>query len=164
LGSKISLGRKAEVPTALVEDLLSIHPAIDVDSGHIVCHYNTFHLLVAETAYGPIPVISSGCTLLTVGEDNVEKLVKSSKSESREALVKPGGFIRVGSTEVQNPEVVELILSDTKLELKFYEVDIEGVGEGIVIVARQSDGKSEPLAVIVTPCKPKEEKREALHY
>lgn len=163
---RVNLSKKVEVPTALLEDLLSIHPAVDMESGHIVCHYSTFSLLTAETKLGPVPLIASECILLTVGADNVEKLIQDSKPGFREAVVKPGGLIRVGSTELQNPEVVELLLSDTKLELSFYEVEIEGVGKGVVIVAKQSNGKGEPIAVIAVNCKPGkgEEKREALHY
>ncbi len=162
---RINLREKGQVPTALLEDLLSIHPAIDVESGHIACHYSTFSLLVAETRKGFVPlIVVNDCILLTAGEYNVAKLTGTAGSEWEEVIVKPQGTIRVGSTEVHNPEVVELLLSNTDLNVKFYEVYVEEVGRGVLVVAKQEKG--DPIAVIAIPCKKpgREGREQALHY
>jgi len=162
---KINLKEKGQVPAALLEDLLAIHPAIDVDSGHITCHYTSFSLLVAETSRGPIPLIAvNECILLTAGEQNVSKLTGVAGSKSEEVIVKHQNTVKIGSTEVYNPEVVELLLSNTSLNMMFYEVLIEEVGGGVLVVAKQEKG--DPIAVIAIPCKKPEKGRreQALHY
>jgi hypothetical protein len=161
---KINLKEKGEVPSTLLEDLLSIHPAIDVDSGHITCHYTQLSLLVAETGRGPVPLIAvNECILLTAGEHNIAKLTEASGPALEEATVKQQGIIKVGSTEIHNPEVVELLLSNTNLNMKFHEAHVEGVGGVVLVIARQEKGP--PVAVIAIPCRKERERREqALHY
>ena len=162
---KINLKEKGQVPAMLLEDLLDIHPAIDVDSGHIACHYTSFSLLVAETGRGPVPLIAvNECILLTAGEHNVSKLTGIAGSRSEEVTVKHQNTVKVGSTEVYNPEVVELLLSNTSFNAVFYEVLIEEVGGGVLVVARQEKG--DPVAIIAIPCKKPEKGRreQALHY
>jgi hypothetical protein len=161
---RINLKEKGVIPSALLEDLLSIHPAIDVDSGHITCHYTTLSLLVAETEKGSVPLIAvNECILLTAGEHSVAKLVEVAGPALDEAIVKPQGIVKVGLTQVYNPDVVELLLSNTGLNMEFHEVQIEGVGGGVLVVVKQEKG--DPIAVIAIPCKKEKEKREqALHY
>ncbi len=164
---RINLREKGKIPTTLVEDLLSLHPAIDVDSGHIACHYTTFSLLVAETRRGAVPmIVIDDCILLTAGEANIVKLVEQTRPGLEEVIIKPRGVIKVGSIEISNPDVVELLLSNTNLNVKFYEVEIEEIGRGVVAIARSEKEKENPIALIIIPCrKPEREGRgEALHY
>ncbi|MFN4046344.1 MAG: hypothetical protein ACK4H7_03285 [Acidilobaceae archaeon] len=163
-GVRVKLREKATIPGPLLGDLLSIHPAIDMEEGHIVCHHSSLSLSVAESPEGPVPLIAlSDCLYATAGEEYVRRLASTASSESSEAIVRAGKTIIVGSTEIYNPEVVELLSIEEDVNLKLYEIDVEGLGRAILVAlkgGRYGDG----IALIAVSCRVKREKREALHY
>ncbi|MEM0366349.1 MAG: hypothetical protein QXO93_03840 [Acidilobaceae archaeon] len=161
---KIDTHNKRVVPSYILEDMLSIHPAIDSDSGHILCHFSNIALLVAETSQGPVPLISTNdCILVTVGDIYINRLKVGIKSESKEVIIGPGGHIRVGSTTIYNKVAIEYLSYNKDMNMIFYEITVEGLGESILVELRKSDTKDH-IAIIATTCKAERvEKREAIH-
>ncbi|MDM7275783.1 MAG: hypothetical protein P3X22_006695 [Thermoprotei archaeon] len=163
-GVRVKLGEKAVIPGPILEDFLSIHPAIDVEEGHIVCHHSSLSLLVAESPEGPVPlIVLSECLYATAGEEYVRRLAGAASSESSEAIVRAGSTIIVGSTEIYNPEVIELLSIGEDVDLKLYDINVEGLGKAIVVTLK--GGKyGEGIALIAVNCRVRREKRETLHY
>ncbi len=161
---RVNIKEKGVIPSPLLEDFLSIHPAIDVEDGHIICHHSSLSLLVAESSEGPVPlIVLSDCLYITAGEEYVRRLAGAASSESSEVIVKMGRTIVVGSTEIYNPDVLELLSVEEGVNLKLYDVNVEGLGKAIVVTlkgGRYGDG----IALIATNCRVRSEKRDALHY
>ncbi|MET1129155.1 MAG: hypothetical protein ABWW70_07555 [Thermoproteota archaeon] len=145
----------ATVPSQVVEEAMDIHPAIDPETGHPVCHYLSVSAAVLDTGGHPVPAVLVGsCVALVSGREHVARVLEAGGAS-------PAGLelrdrVGVGGVEV-DPELAYTLFSVLRLArsgAQLYTLELEDAGASRRVPAarlRLEDGQ-EVLVVLLRPC------------
>lgn len=149
---------KLEIPPNLVEELLALHTALEVESGHFVCHSSPLRVVVVESRSNMVPLVQmSRCTYVTVGEENVKALIEGAES-SATLLVRSTNVFEVGPFRIVNDEVLEIMGGLSNYSMEVYAATLDENPAALITLR----GEGVVLAILATSCEG-EKKREPLH-
>ena len=128
-----------EYNEAILEIVAYLHPAVDPDTGHYVCHHHSIGASVFETGSGPVPaLVIGGCAMLVEGEDLVSRILSSAREASLEGL--SGGRAVAGGARVDAYWVSQAIKAAAEIrgEAKLYTISLGGEAwAGVLIEWRE---------------------------
>jgi hypothetical protein len=116
-----------EYSEAILEVIAYLHPAVDPEAGHYVCHHHSIGASVIETGSGPLPaLVIGGCALLVEGEDHVSRILGNAREARLEGFI--GDKAVIGDARVDPYWVSQAIraASEIRGEARFYTVGFEG--------------------------------------
>ncbi len=146
--AKISILKKAIIPHIIVDNILELHPALDLDTGHIICHYKQFHTSIVKVDEFEFPAIGIGeCMTIIPGDEAYEK-VREATAPLKVSTIPPIQLRReINSLDLAS--ALSLISSNNNIEFRK-----NSNGEIILLV----EGEHR-FAIVLAPCKEKEKGR-----
>lgn len=144
------------LPHSVVENLLGLHPAIDPDTGHILCHYKPFNLGLAEINGNPYPALIVNDCIIIINDNKAVKELIEETIPLKTSMLPPKGEDHEGIPIYELADTLSLLKDYSGLELrKFKEADSRLVlifrGEQVLAIimekCRQSDDRGTILQV-----------------
>jgi len=159
----IERSRGFEVTETLLETLGLLHGAIDPDSGHIICHHYRFGVFYAKQSGNTIPLFSiEGCLFITIGEKNVEAIVKSNDAVEAGTLSITEGSISIGDVKLESYWALLALnfIRETGGRFYLYKVDLVLDGKPVKAAALLAKPEESAPIMIILPSKCIVEKKE----
>lgn len=142
------------IDETLLELLSFLHPAVDPDTGHHVCHHHSLGLATLNAGGRRIPaLLLGGCAMLVVGEDAVSALLGDASGEERLESMEPPKAL-IGGVEADAYWVMQALRAAAEMNLRAVLRVVEVEGGRWVLVELESRGRpSEGLraALLIPP-------------
>lgn len=133
------------LPHAIIENIIDNHPAVDPDTGHLICHYKLIGLALVEVMGENYPALTVGDCIVVVNDPRGVESLKKASDPLETSTLPPS---EPGITEFPIYEIagVMSMLRDSKrIEVR----RLKSGGDYLVFIV---EGEYE-AAIIVEKCK-----------
>ena len=153
------------VPDAILEEAMLMHPAIDPDTGHMVCHHHEVSAAVFDAGGESIPALLVGsCLAIVTGKSLVSRILEHGNAKPAQVELKRK--VTVSETEPEPYWVLSMlsVLKAAGTQAELYTVEVESSDHGrrrIPALRIIADETQETLLLVISPCRRPEEQRPA---
>jgi len=155
----------SSVPDVIMDEALMLHPAVDPDSGHLICHRHDVSAAVLEAGDEPYPALLVGsCLAIVTGKRLVEDIL--AKGDARKASLELSGDVRVPSAESEPYWLLYMIsvLRNVKPKAELLTLEVvgpDGESRRVPALRIRADDANETLLISLAPCRRPEDQRPA---
>ncbi len=137
----IKVERLKSPPRELMDALLNVHAAVDLESGHFTCHYNDISLLAVSDGEAVVPGIGINCLVIVSGRSFVDRLLAGSVEVEGRIDFEESGMI-VGGYRASR-SLVKLITaaSEEGYRISFRGLSVEGLGNVVAVLLEDVRGE-----------------------
>ena len=131
------------IPRELIESLAFLHPGIDPETGHYVCHHIDMGISLIKVGNEEIPSFMVGdCILIVVGDRSINKLLEHMSEVKDEVTFESDTISIEGALASSELSRVFTLLWEYRAKIRFYKIEIEGSHRLAVLVEVKDSWKA----------------------